>query len=190
MVVFRDRSEAEIRDIGAIRRVGERWSSTEPVGDDEWTIPGCPVNGPAVSAQNEAVVLAWFTAASDQPTVRIAFSRDSGETFDPVMDLDRAKPLGRVGVVLETPERAVVSWLTLEGEEAELRLQRITATGERSEPVVLATTRPTRASGRPQMIRVGERLYVGWVEISTDDERHLRVREIEFADLPEPDLTG
>ena len=73
LIAYRDRSEADIRDI-AVRRF-TTGSFTEPyhVGDDNWYYPGCPVNGPALSASGDEVVLAWYTAPEQRARARSAW---------------------------------------------------------------------------------------------------------------------
>jgi hypothetical protein len=74
VVVYRDRSAEEIRDIYAVRREGGAWSAPRPVHADGWRIEGCPVNGPAIAAEGREVAVAWFTGAQDTARVRLAFS--------------------------------------------------------------------------------------------------------------------
>src|SRR5688572_20657954 len=58
LVVYRDRSDAEIRDVAAVRRSGNRWTAPKPVVLDGWEIGGCPVNGPAIAAAGRRVAVA------------------------------------------------------------------------------------------------------------------------------------
>ncbi len=86
VVVYRDRSEEEIRDIYITRWVAGQWSEPAAVYHDDWKIAGCPVNGPAVAARENRVVVAWFSARDDSPEVKLALSTDGGATFsEPVM---------------------------------------------------------------------------------------------------------
>src|SRR5690606_16713029 len=48
LLVYRGRSEGEVRDILATRLDGEAWTPPKPVHADGWVMPACPVNGPAV----------------------------------------------------------------------------------------------------------------------------------------------
>ncbi|HZD05512.1 MAG TPA: hypothetical protein VE173_11350, partial [Longimicrobiales bacterium] len=63
VVVYRDRSPEEIRDIHVTRLVDGRWTGGVPVHEDGWHMEACPVNGPAVAARDRDVVVAWFTGA-------------------------------------------------------------------------------------------------------------------------------
>lgn len=74
IVAFRNRSADEIRDIYVSRLVDGRWTEPAAVHRDNWRIAACPVNGPALSANQRDVAVAWFTATGDQGHVFAAFS--------------------------------------------------------------------------------------------------------------------
>jgi hypothetical protein len=70
LIVYRDRTEAEIRDISvAINSLG-RWEAPSVVHDDQWKIEGCPVNGPAIAANGERGLIFWPTVTDDKMTLR------------------------------------------------------------------------------------------------------------------------
>jgi hypothetical protein len=81
VLVYRDRSPEEIRDVHVVRWTDGGWSEPSAVHEDGWETGACPVNGPAVDANGRQVVVAWFTAAQGVPRVKIAFSRDAAERF-------------------------------------------------------------------------------------------------------------
>lgn len=155
VVTYRDRSDAEIRDIYVARRErgGTGWTTPTLVHDDGWKIPGCPVNGPAIAARGDTVVVAWFTAAADTARVRLAFSFDAGSTFSPPLRIDEGLPIGRVDVQLGDSARAVVSWVErTDSANAEVRLRVAAPNGALSPPVTLTATSAARASGFPRMV--------------------------------------
>ncbi len=168
VVVYRDRSDAEIRDIGILRRGASGWSQPAPVHMDGWVVPGCPVNGPAVAAgggDGLRLVVAWHTVEANRPRVQVAFSDDAGARFDEPVEVDAEQPLGRVGVVLTDEGDAVVMWLAgARGEQADIRLRRVTRDGRLGETVTAVSTSPSRASGFPRMVRVEDDLVLAWVE--------------------------
>ena len=110
LVVYRDRSADEVRDIQLARLEQGRWSTPVSVHADGWKIAACPVNGPAIAARGDTVVVAWFTAP-DRPRVRLAFSADGGRSFAPPLEVASGAVIGRVDVVLLADGRALVSWL-------------------------------------------------------------------------------
>jgi hypothetical protein len=163
VVVYRDRSEKEIRDISAVRFAGGRWSAPRPVAADNWEINGCPVNGPAVAAEGSRVAVAWFTAAGDKPVVKLAFSGDAGATFGAPIVVDEARPLGRVDVVMTDDGTALVSWLAQgDAGAATLRLRRFARDGARGDAATVAASTGARSSGFPRMALSEERLVVAW----------------------------
>ncbi len=174
IVVYRDRSEDEIRDIYLVRAVERGWTDPVVVAVDGWRIEGCPVNGPAVAAAGADVVVAWFTAAEAQPRVRLARSLDGGRTFGDPVDVDTEAPLGRVDVALLSGGDAAVSWLRPVGEAgAMFALRRVHTDGSLGEVRSVAVTGAGRPSGFPQMVLAQERLVLSWTEA---DEAGTRVR--------------
>lgn len=185
MVVFRDRSVGEIRDVALIRSRGDDWTGAAIVAADGWEIPGCPVNGPEIAAHGESVAVAWFTAAGDAPRVQMAFSADSGASFSDALLVDAESPHGRVDVVLDDQGGAVVSWLARGSGAAEVCLRRTSADGRIGEVVAVGETGAKRASGFPRLARLDDQLFVAWVDTLGDgDSRHVRVRRIPLTEVP------
>lgn len=163
VVVYRDRSENELRDIYAARLDGNGWSAPVAVHQDGWRIAACPVNGPAIDASGDNVAVAWFTAP-DKPRVRLAFSGDAGRTFAAPIEVASGRVVGRVDVVLLADGRAVVSWLEEMPGAAEVRAQPFTVAGPAGPVRTIARSAVARSSGFPQMVRAGEELLFAWTE--------------------------
>ncbi|MEW5927626.1 MAG: sialidase family protein [Gemmatimonadota bacterium] len=163
LVVYRDRSPDEVRDVYVVRRVGGRWTEPRPVHADGWKIPACPVNGPQVSARGDDVAVAWFTGARDTARVRVAFSRDAGATWSAPVRVDDGDPAGRVDVELLEDGAALVSWIERTGGgAAEVRARRVSAGGARGAASTVAATGGERASGFPRMARSGGEVVFAW----------------------------
>ena len=163
VVAYRDRDAEEIRDISVVRAVGGVWSAPVAVHRDNWRIAACPVNGPAIAAQDRIVAVAWFTAP-DQPRIRLAFSDDAGQSFALPLEIAAGRVAGRVDLVLLDHRRAVVSWLAEGAEGAEIRAQVWTRDGAIGAPLTIASASVDRASGFPRMARAGEHLLFAWTE--------------------------
>ncbi len=164
IVVYRDRDDDEVRDVSVVRATGDGWSEPRTLHADGWQIHGCPVNGPAVAAQGERVAVAWFTVVDETPRVQLAFSGDAGSSFGAPTVVDGETPLGHVDVGLNDDGAALVSWLGTAGEGAEIRLRRVTSSGELGPVRVVAETTTKRSAGVPRMVRDGDRLIFAWVE--------------------------
>lgn len=176
LVVYRDRSADEIRDIHVVRRVDGRWEESRPVHEDGWRIAACPVNGPAAAARGTDVAVAWFTGADDRPRVQVAFSGDAGASFGPPVPVDDGDPAGRVDVALLEDGSALVSWIertrSAENPEgAELRVRRIRPDGRRSGATVVSASSAARASGFPRMVVDGPRVLWAWTDVGQDPSR-------------------
>jgi hypothetical protein len=189
VAVYRDRSESEIRDIWSVRRTAEGWQEPVRVAHDDWQIPGCPVNGPALAGGERNAAVAWFSLRDGVPEVKVSFTRDSGETFAEPILLDTGNavgvdggsprevagladasaagtpiPLGRVDVAWIDESRVAVSWVVARGNEADIVLQTVGMDGAPGRRHKIATTASSRTSGFPQLARSGNRLVVAWTE--------------------------
>lgn len=182
VVVYRDRSLEEVRDIHVVAWEGDAWSMPRPVHRDGWVIAGCPVNGPTIDARGDRVAVAWFAAPRDEPKVQVAHSRDGGRTFSEAVRVDDGRPVGRTDVVLAADGSAVVLWLEEVGNGiGEVRLRRAYPDGSLGPSHVLATTRSARASGFPQLVSFGgHALVAAWTEASEEGPVAVRVAQMEL----------
>lgn len=172
VAVYRDRSEDEIRDISVARFVDGRWEPGVRVATDEWRIPGCPVNGPAIDAQGSRVAVAWFSAAGDRPRVSFAWSADSGASFGAPVEVASENNYGRARVALLGDGDAAVSWLCRTPEDgAGVCLRRVTAEGRAGPVRTLSAAAGTPALSVPQLARDGETLIVAWTRRDDDGTR-------------------
>lgn len=192
IVAYRNRTEAEIRDIYTTRLDGDVWSEGAPVHDDGWHIEGCPVNGPAIAADGDRVAVAWFTGAEGTARVKVAFSDDAGDSFGAPIVVDDGDPSGRVDLVLGE-SGAIVSWLersVVEGSDgeaastADVRLRRIDADGWTSESFVVTSSSAERASGFPRVVDLDEgTILLAWTDV-TEQGSTVRVTELRVERQP------
>ena len=180
VLVYRDRSEGEVRDISVSRHVNGEWTEPAPVHEDGWVIPGCPVNGPSAAANGSDVAVAWFTAAQDTARVRVAFSADAGVTFGAPHRIDDGDPVGRADALMLEDGTAVVAWLERTGSGAEVRARLVGPQGPLGPSTTVAASSAERASGFPRMARTGDRLVFAWTE--PGDAPQVRIAEVR---LPE-----
>ncbi len=162
VVVYRDRSSQEVRDMSVVRYADGRWSEPRTIAPDGWQINGCPVNGPAIAASGAQVAVAWFTAPAEKAAVKVAFSVDAGATFGAPIPVDTGRPLGRVDVVALDDGSALVSWLEQAEQSARLRVRRVSASGTADEPVTVAESSGARSSGFPRMVKADGEVIVAW----------------------------
>lgn len=166
IVIYRDRSDSEVRDIAITRFVNEEWTAPKLVYQDGWEINGCPVNGPKVDANGNDVVVAWFTGVNNEPVVKIAFSTDGGENFDEPIQVSGLETLGRVDVEMLERNVAVVSWMETDNGITSMKAMKVESSGKKHVPLVVAEIDAVRKSGFPQMEQVDSRLYFSWTAIT------------------------
>lgn len=169
LVAYRDRSEDEIRDISLVRwDKKSNWSEPKSIGNDQWKIAGCPVNGPSMDAIENSVGLAWFTGVDDEGKVNVSFSDDAGVSFGNVTRIDAGDATGRVDITWINESEAAVIWMEPKGEEELIQLVVVSKTGAVGLPITIATTSAERSSGFPQLERVGQTLYVAYTLVSNE----------------------
>lgn len=179
VVVYRDRSDEEIRDIWTVARRAGQWGEPARLSHDDWRIPGCPVNGPAIAAQEDRIAVAWFALVEAAPEVKVAFSEDAARSFGAPVLLERggsaeAATLGRVDALWIDADTVLVTWLTGIGPEAEIRYRTVDLDGTAGETGTLALTRSSRSSGFPRIVLDGRRLIVAWT-VPDDAGAEIRV---------------
>ena len=166
VAVYRDRSEKEIRDISIVRSRNGQWSGPEPLSQDGWEIPGCPVNGPAVSSNGKNVAVAWFTGVNDKPQVYALLSGDSGQSFGQKIRIDGGNPVGRVDVVSLPSGAAAVSWIERAGDAAEVHVRQAGADRVLAAPVKVSGAAGVRSGGFPRMALSGSEIVIAWADSS------------------------
>jgi hypothetical protein len=178
VVVYRNRTENEIRDTYITRLIEGQWSEPLVVYADNWQIAGCPVNGPSVASNQGVTAVAWFTAQDDIPRVKLALSTDDGKTFNkPLIVADNAT-VGRISSAVLASGDVVVSWLKSDGADAEIILARYSQNGTLIEKLGIAKTKSSRRSGFPVITSQGNDVYITWTEVF--DEPQVKVSRVRF----------
>ena len=108
-LVFRDRSDAEIRDIGLAHYQSGKWERQGMVHADNWKIAGCPVNGPALANSGDHTLVVWATMQGEALSVRArTLASKTGEFLNLATG---AGVLGRVDAAPWGKSNWLVSWL-------------------------------------------------------------------------------
>lgn len=176
IVVWRDRSDQEIRDIYYSKFNEGIWSKPKPVYEDNWKINGCPVNGPKVAVNKSSVAVAWFTAADNVPKVNLSFSKDGGDKFLEPIEMNVEKAIGRVDLLLLDEDTALVSWMESSKELALLKLAKVGISGAIEKIITVEEISASRSTGFPQMEVLDEQIYLSWNEIKEDQSKVKMVR--------------
>jgi hypothetical protein len=177
IVVFRDRSESEIRDIGLVRWVDSLWTETEPLFMDLWEIAACPVNGPRIAAFENQVAVAWYTAAKGNPEVKLVFSQDNGVSFSSPVRIDLGNTIGRIALCYLEKDKVMVTWM----EEGKIFGRTVSIDGSLGKARELAFTSEKRSSGFPQSVFDGTNLWLAWTDDQSETKK-IRIKRINFSE--------
>jgi len=167
LLVYRDRTPEEIRDIAITRLQDNAWTPPHPVHADGWKMPACPVNGPAVATDGDAALVAWYTAAADMPALKLARSNDAGDHFAAPLTVDQGMPVqGRVDLAIDG-NSAWVLWLREDAGVQSLHLARYaTDLGRELQRVEVARLQGRgRATGFAQLALGDDGAYVVWTDV-------------------------
>ena len=184
IVVYRDRSEGEIRDIYYSRYIDSNWTEPHPIHNDGWEINGCPVNGPNVDSYGDNVVVSWFSASNGRPKVNLKFSTDNGRTFGDKILIDEVdnSPLGRVDIELISETEAIISWLSTVDGKGKLLIRKIKTNGEIGLIKVVDEISTERSTGFPQIEKFNDDVYISWTD-NSELGKKVRVTKIPFLSI-------
>lgn len=164
LVVYRDRSDAEIRDIALVERDDKgAWSQPEIVHADGWKVAACPVNGPAIAANGEAALIAWPTLADGPMSIRYVL-RKGGKTSS-MRELEQGVGvIGRVDVSAAANGGFAISWLGAGKGGSALKLATLDASGKLLATREVAALEPGRSTGHPRLVWYRDAHYLTWTE--------------------------
>lgn len=178
VVVYRDRSDTEIRDIYITRNINGIWSTPKAVNNDNWKINGCPVNGPKVVSNENNMTVAWFTAANDNPVVNIAFSSDFGESFNNPIKINDTETIGRVDVAYINANEVIVSYMETNDLGTYLKCKKVHKNGTVSEAITISKIDGSRNTGVPQLEIFENEIVAVW---TTTIDKKKQLKSVKFS---------
>jgi len=94
IVVYRDRSLREIRDISFILRTENKWTKPASLKKDNWLMPGCPVNGASIATNGDLVAISRFTVRHKKAQVILRLYNGGLMQLGKDVVLDEKNPSG------------------------------------------------------------------------------------------------
>ena len=162
VVVYRDRSDKEVRDIYIARKINGIWGVPTPIHNDGWEINGCPVNGPKVASNSNNLAISWFTVSNEKPTVNLSFSKSNGASFGTPIKINDVVAIGRVDVAFLNPQEVLVSYIEGDDVGTYLRIKKVSIDGKVSAPITISKIDGGRNSGVPQLEILDNEAFVVW----------------------------
>ena len=171
IVVYRDRSDKEIRDIYVTRNIDDGWETPVPVYNDEWEIYGCPVNGPKVVSNSNNLAVSWFTVADGNPSVNLSFSESYGSSFGNPIKINDYTAIGRVDVAFLNDSEVMVSYMEVDDVGTYLRLKKVSIDGKVSKPITISKIDSGRNTGVPQLEILDNEIFIVWTVFENDNNQ-------------------
>lgn len=178
VVVYRDRSENEVRDISIVRQENGSWTEAQRVHKDNWEIAGCPVNGPVVVADKSRVVVAWFTMEGETGLVKLAFSNDNGRSFAAPLTLSN-NTLGRVDLQMLDTDEVIMTWIEKQEEHGVLKYAKVHPKKGIQAQGDLLKISTERQSGFPKITALdNSELLIAWTAV--DEKTMVKTAKIQL----------
>ena len=166
IVVYRDRSENEVRDIYYSYKKDSVWSKPLNIYNDNWEIPGCPVNGPAISTYKNNSAVVWYTFSKNKNQIKVVFTDNINNGFQQPILVEANDPIGRVDIELLNPNNAIISFIDIIDDKAYIKLQMIAKDGSQNKLLLIDESSQNRSSGFPVITLNKEKsnTIIAWTE--------------------------
>ena len=182
IVVYRDRSEEEVRDIYVTRNINDEWENPIPVHNDGWVIYGCPVNGPKVVSNSNNLAVSWFTVFDGKPTVNLSFSESYGSSFSSPIKINDLNAIGRVDAAFLNEKEVIVSYMEGDDFGTYLRIKKVSIDGKVSEPITISKIDSGRGTGVPQLEILNGEIFIMWT-VFDDKNNQLKTVRLNSKDV-------
>ena len=163
MVVYRDRSPKEIRDISFVLGKSHKWSKPTTLKIDNWLMPGCPVNGASIDTFGNLVAVSRFTVIQNKAQVILRLFNEGQMKSGKEIVLDEDIPIGHCATVC-TKDLINTVWIGFEKNQAVLKLAQVSLDGKIKRKTTLTPIGGSRSSGMPRAIFSGGYLWVSWTD--------------------------
>ena len=163
IVVYRDRSPQEIRDISFVLGKDGKWSKPTSLQVDNWLMPGCPVNGASIATTGNLVAVSRFTVINNKAQVILRLFRESQNKSGKDLVLDKNAPIGRSTTVC-TEDSIYTVWIGFDKKRSVLRMAEVSLAGEIKRNIILTPIDKNRSSGIPRAIFINDSLWVSWTD--------------------------
>lgn len=174
LVVYRDRSIEEIRDIHGIEVGPSKSRQLGPIHDDGWNREGCPVNGPAIATSGGIEGVVWYTEVEERGQVRCRLLTEDIGSF---IRIDDGNPIGRVDLAPLPGGEFAACWIEKVGDQGQIRVRRFNGDRTPGRSHTIATVDPGRRSGYPRIVSSGStELLVAWTALNEGSKATTQIR--------------
>ena len=160
-VVYRDRLPQEIRDISLVHIKNDAWSKPSRIQNDNWVMPGCPVNGPSIATNGYIIAVSRFTVIKNKAKIILRLFKDGQAESGKEIILDENIPVGRCTTVC-SKDAVYNIWIGVDKKQTVLRMAEVSLSGKIKRKITLVPIDKDRSSGMPRAIFSNNYLWVSW----------------------------
>ena len=160
-VVYRDRLPQEIRDISLVHLKNDAWSKPSRIQNDNWVMPGCPVNGPSIATNGDIIAVSRFTVIKNKAKIILRLFKDGQTASGKEITLDENIPVGRCTTVC-SKDAVYNIWIGVDKKQTVLRMAEVSLSGKIKRKITLVPIDKDRSSGMPRAIFSNNYLWVSW----------------------------
>ena len=160
-VVYRDRLPQEIRDISLVHLKNDAWSKPSRIQNDNWVMPGCPVNGPSIATNGYIIAVSRFTVIKNKAKIILRLFKDGQAESGKEITLDENIPVGRCTTVC-SKDAVYNIWIGVDKKQTVLRMAEVSLSGKIKRKITLVPIDKDRSSGMPRAIFINNYLWVSW----------------------------
>ena len=163
MVIYRDRSPKEIRDIAFTRAIKTEWTKPAIIKADNWFFPACPVNGASIATHGNLIAISRYTVTHNKAQVILRLSKTDKPKSGRDLILDANNPTGRCTTVC-TKDTVFTIWIGQKEKQTTLQLAQVSHRGKLIRKTTLAPINAARSSGMPQAVVSSGYLWITWTD--------------------------
>ncbi len=163
MVLYRDRTPSEVRDISFISRKQNQWTAPEDLASDQWVTPGCPVNGPTITQNGKHLAVTRFTAAKNHPKIILQIFREGNLNSPIEVVLDDQQPIGGCSSV-SSDHSIYITWLDTDESRRVIRMAELSWDGTLKQVGNLNTLEGSPFRGRTASLLIHGELWITWTD--------------------------
>ena len=160
-VVYRDRLPQEIRDISLVHLKNDAWSKPSRIQNDNWVMPGCPVNGPSIATNGNIIAVSRFTVIKNKAKIILRLFKVGQAESGKEITLDENIPVGRCTTVC-SKDAVYNIWIGVDKKQTVLRMAEVSLSGKIKRNITLVPIDKDRSSGMPRAIFSNNYLWVSW----------------------------
>jgi len=150
------------RQIMLSRYESGQWQPPTLLQEENWAANFPVLEAPAITVQNEAVAVAWYSEADSAAQVNVAFSPDSGHTFSAPFCLAKGRATGKVAAQWLDDSIVLLAFAERQENQNVVSLAVVDKNGKLLHEEQLAASSTGKLQVSPQFAKLDDKLLLAW----------------------------